>query len=776
MAILAIPGMPGSTSNGAVPLETLLNGVGLEVKDGSVRQRLGQRWGYDFDSPPAGIDPNRSLLDYFHLASEDFAQGREYLANEITAFSRSLSPDAQVDMVGLPAGTTVKYKLFGATAHPPKDLPPSYYSALARYSTVPPSLFPDDPSEDPRFDLSQQSTDTDPEGSFRLDLASGIDAALTQVGVVLQNQAALDTSLMNPQIQFPPELNPQLRSDVMNPLATLLSGGERLGRATICRSVVGNDPTAEGIVVYVNGFDMADGLRIVRGEDGLRCAVGGNIEGASCTTQFDDTLTLAQVSFATTPFASFEKGAFGFFVTPLHSLDGTRLHLVRRRGQGESPGSFLPVVGMQLLPNQLGGCVDLPIIPDVERRAAAIMAPSPKWCTSPNLSCADTTFDARLPLEDELSQDSNGVESSWKHYLTLARQAADQADKLGQDFLQSGLAIDEHQESIELRDEQKAELVEDKALAAIADLQTTCGTAIDPLRLLHILSTGTDGTTLDLMRTDQHCGDPMDNACPANFRCMTGVCVADLKVLLSGYQSDPIQSDLKRLADCINGDDVKDYVHLGSKNRPLCLWHEFNDARRICEGADADHPCPILSLNGNCNNLNVPPVCTDADRVAGLCDIAGQPPTPERVKVLVSEGLEFLDTTDLPTFGFQKQTICDRVRSLRAHPGSTADLTAVVRSNQFNWLRVKTLAKRIGFEARYGGFSAVRLDGASIFTTGSPWDAPLVQVKPTDPTPPWPCGPASVQGCPTTGPAPGLLCSFANCGSLESRSDINDRL
>ena len=771
-AILAIPGRPGMTSTGEITLDKLLNGIAVsvadggvsdggdgggasggadQVPDGSVRQRLAQRWGYDFDHPPAGINPNQSLLEYFHLKEEDFAQAREYLANEILAFSRPL--DAQVDMTGLPAGVTPKYKLFVATAAPPTTLPATYYAAVARHAVSPPPSPYSEVFDQPLFDLSQQSTDADPAGSFRLSLAPGIDAALTQAGMILQNQAALSFS------GFSTGFNAQMRADVMSALSTVLSAKERTGRVTICREDEGG---MENVAWAANGFADTDWLRVVKGEDGLRCAVSGSLEGAKCADRlagdfrFAGDLTLAFLfNSLEPPFKSFDKAAVGYFTIPIGSLDGTRLYLVRPRSPSPSDTSFVPLTGTDFTAGQRNSCWDIPIIPDVERRAAAIMAPSTKWCTSPNMNCAGTAFDARLPLDDELTKDTSGVESSWKHYLTLARQAARQADELGQQFLQSGLAIDEHQETIELRNEQKEELVEDRALHAIGELQETCGTAVDPVRLLHILSTGTDGTTLDLMRTDQHCGSPVDSACPSNFVCIAGACVADLNRLLASFQNDPIYSDLKRLADCINGDDVKDYVHLGSKKRPLCLWHEFNDKRRICEGADKDHPCPILSANGTCNNLNVP---------------AG------KVKVVVTESLAFLDTTDLPTPGLIKLSVCDRIRLLRANPRQGDDLNAIVRSNRFNWLKARQLANRIGFEAKYGGFASVRLNGAGIFTTGSPWDPPLVKVMPTDPSPPWPCGPAAVQGCPTSGPAPGLLCKVANCGDLDSRSDMNDRL
>jgi hypothetical protein len=47
--------------------------------------------------------------------------------------------------------------------------------------------------------------------------------------------------------------------------------------------------------------------------------------------------------------------------------------------------------------------------------------------------------DVTAPLENELTSDSDGYENSWKHYVTLAKQAADRADRLGQQMVEYGL-------------------------------------------------------------------------------------------------------------------------------------------------------------------------------------------------------------------------------------------------------------------------------------------------------------------------------------------------
>jgi hypothetical protein len=55
--------------------------------------------------------------------------------------------------------------------------------------------------------------------------------------------------------------------------------------------------------------------------------------------------------------------------------------------------------------------------------------------------------DMFVPLENELTSDSDQYENSWRHYLTLAKQAASRADALGKDLLDLKLRQDERLEA-----------------------------------------------------------------------------------------------------------------------------------------------------------------------------------------------------------------------------------------------------------------------------------------------------------------------------------------
>lgn len=67
--------------------------------------------------------------------------------------------------------------------------------------------------------------------------------------------------------------------------------------------------------------------------------------------------------------------------------------------------------------------------------------------TSPAYCIKGVPKDLFVPLENELTSDSDQYENSWKHYLSLAKQAALKADELGQKLIDIGLQQDFRREA-----------------------------------------------------------------------------------------------------------------------------------------------------------------------------------------------------------------------------------------------------------------------------------------------------------------------------------------
>lgn len=66
---------------------------------------------------------------------------------------------------------------------------------------------------------------------------------------------------------------------------------------------------------------------------------------------------------------------------------------------------------------------------------------------TPTEDCTGLPHDYFVPLENELTSDSDSFENSWKHYLSLAELAAARADELGQELVAKGLERDFRREA-----------------------------------------------------------------------------------------------------------------------------------------------------------------------------------------------------------------------------------------------------------------------------------------------------------------------------------------
>ncbi len=161
-------------------------------------------------------------------------------------------------------------------------------------------------------------------------------------------------------------------------------------------------------------------------------------------------------------------GTFGWFIFPgtkpdFHpayigvSTPETHLYVVARHDP-QNPSSKGRVLGSAALRFPYGGTGG--VISDLQRKLLNdVMGIGAKWrdqgvgigqpsmSRSPGYCIEGVPKNLFVPLENELTSDSDQYENSWKHYLALAKQAAQRADDLGQKLIDIGLQQDLRQEA-----------------------------------------------------------------------------------------------------------------------------------------------------------------------------------------------------------------------------------------------------------------------------------------------------------------------------------------
>lgn len=165
--------------------------------------------------------------------------------------------------------------------------------------------------------------------------------------------------------------------------------------------------------------------------------------------------------------------------TPVGSPASDILYLVAR-SDPKNPGFGKVLASLALRSYPSGAQPAYFLVSDYQRKLANdIFGVSEKWNvngtkvgeqslgSSPAYCIPGVPRDFFVPLENELTSDADSFESSWKHYLTLAKQATAQADQLGDKLIEIGLQQDFRRE------------------AATEELGKLCGdfTAIDNLEV-----------------------------------------------------------------------------------------------------------------------------------------------------------------------------------------------------------------------------------------------------------------------------------------------------
>lgn len=690
-------------------LDDLLNGT---LQDGSVRQRLGQYYGI------GELSSGAAVATYYDITNDDFDAAARYLREEVSAFSRS-------SRATLPVSTTGWYPRYAGVANEPAPLPKGAWAARVSYRTT-----------EPNWAVTIGGV-TRPAVNAS-DLRQFIATSHIGFQNILRSTDNFAGSGESPAT---------IRGELFGILGTIISGREHLGTIRL-RYEADKD-----LDVVAFNFTKEDRLRVVVGEDGLRCAVEGSIEGADCSdvvpTVYFPCAATAKPSFscltaarltestATTSVGGQQtyggkvnaKGsqrleAYGFNISDFIASK-TRLYVVRPKTptSPELPGQYELLVGMNL--HTADAYHYLPVVPSVDARVDPVFAPSRKFCSIPETSCAGVTMDARLPLEDELTEDHDGVENSWKHYLALARQAANETDLYGQEFVNNSLAHLSGQTELETRTEEQQQQAE----SILRELQDICGTAIDSTTLL----TGLSGTVPSDL-SQMYVANPTGAPCATGYTAVPDGCLFDFKQILSKLPDTP---DIRRLAECLSV-AVTPFVTLGSKT--LCVYSLLSDPNNVCPpGID----CPVPKPDG------------------GSC------PAPlQDHKLDETVNLNYYEDTS-PAAG-----PCTTFRRVRTNPRAndqdrnraTEDLKAIQAANYFIPARLRESIQSIEWNAKYGGFSDVVVNGAIRYSTGHASTGPKVDGI---------CAPRP-DCSPDT--AKGLFCHPASCNDPATRGPFNYRL
>ncbi len=667
---------PGLLANATVSFKALWDsGGGIDVP---MRVRLAERLG---DASLATMSAGE-FLERRQLSDNNFRAARGYITQERRAFARD-------DAATLPP------QALSSTRNPDGSLTPRLttapiYAATATTVTPPPALhyraqvrFPV-----PMLDLDSDRLPVVNDGLPALNSAGGLQTGTVQPTALYAQKSLLGlldyARTVSAELAVPQGTGSTLPAIAVDLMATYLGAeGSKVGsRLESCYRFVG---AQDEFRLRVYGVPTSVGeYVVVFGAAGLRCAVDGRVDGAPCelATYGASKLpsgaltgpTFGTTADAQTGFKSFAEFNVKANITPDSPIQAA--YVVRvKPGAAKQPGNFRQVGGIRTHTSRGGPtstnfryCTLQPVHDEVQELVEETMTPDPNNCGSAALTCAGTSFVDKLPLESELSDDGNGVESSWRVYLDRARLAADRADGLGEQLLESGLEIDRRIEG------------------SIEEIEALCGEAVGLSDYFPGGVTSYRGGPCTAFEEGQAC------ATYPGTVCRTGTCVADPITIL---QMRAAAGDLgaTKLLQCLGADSLKN-VTLGS--RPVCIWKDAPG--RICPLVPG-YPCPyVANSDGTC------------------------PPVPGQTPFAITTTLGLFQAPDEQVANPLDPPACSALRELRKPVSNKPREQLIAKLNgHFDPQTLGAYAARIGFEARPLDYAAITLDGTPLFSTGSPF-------------------------------------------------------
>jgi hypothetical protein len=719
-------GFDGEIEFGA--LDTFLNGTS---ETGSLRER------YEAFHSPVTID---SMESKFKLRSSDFGAAIRYLAQELRAYSRASDlPMATTDPMPI-------YERFAAVATPPGEQPDAYWAALTRTETP----LDGSSSASVRYPFGYEWQPVFSEGMPTTPPTTWFPKALSEELALVAEWASDRMSTTDESAQ--------------TVLRNLVGASEALG-VFEHRAMDDNDQfsvqlfRADNVTYYV-----------ALGDDAMRCAVQGKLEGEECDpwAVFGGSAPTA-LEMTAAP-ALVDDGYSVAAITAPVVAGSRRVYLMRARpGWVPTATELQPGAGdFQAL---LGIAAHRPfayseapadylrrygIVPKAEERAAEFMKLSQLDCSRPQLSCASGSensnlgrFDERLPLENELADDKDGVESSWKYYLTQARAASNESDALAREYIEASLGADQRAEAVQQREADLRRAQEEKAAAALDRVQQICGTSADIPSILGILANFGD------LGPQEAC-DPETDSHPI-WTCMNGRWVKRIDQISEETDSP----ELLKLLSCVHA--LQEPTNLQLSRSTLCYWTD--DKGEICQGPSPDGgtECPAVAIESSCPSGYEP--------------------------IGIEDSLQLFDISQANDSGPKEPVdaaICGDIRYLRrvaalggiqmehgALPEGSDDeaINRIGASGLFDVPRLNDVRSGLSVQATYGGYVSALLGGAKWLSTGSATSGGNVGT--------WPCAdsggvvPSAPADCGENG---GFRCSAEDCTNPTTRAEMNDRL
>jgi hypothetical protein len=703
------------------------SGIEEDGIDDSIVQRLADQ----LVEPAPTFDRAAWFYDRSGTTADAVAEARAWLAQEITAFARAHSSAARsLPPERLPSGGTAPYRMWAATRLPPEQPLDAFWATMLRYQASPVPVA--DPAVLPAwnfFPTVAGTTTRHPAGDTWGDITTVAGQAVpTRTGGV--TVAALIRRVANPAVRA--RLTPlsgtsmvavntndsfrAARAEINEGLATaglafddaetterIESSGLTSGYARACYRQVGTAAAELRLDLDLTRSPIrgAVGIRVLRHAAALECAVRGRIDGVGCTAS-ELTTGSYPVSFAddaTAPAGTYRANVqFTPFTLPRVATGvPDQFYIVApRAGAPETPGpgDFEAITGFALdypLGSGTGwtSCVSATIAPELDRRAAELVGPSTEYAARSATNCAGLPDDLKIPLENELTDDRDGVETSWRHYLSRAREAGDTADALAEDLIRTGLEMD-------LRAEAQAD-----------ELERICGVRIN------VTGFAGDLPDREIPVPDGGCtGGYVASGAAPDERCI-------LDPIAWAESSGAVRSeDARRLAACIGSEATVPWVALG--DQPLCAWQYPGVPDSVCRGADSTHPCPALVPSGGCTRVPLPgPI------MAGTMMVNAAPIDISRALGLFTQPYPPLppppDTASLPCASLGRiaagRPIVGEPDGL--FPGVNIDALRVLESGLLTQNTFRDLARELNFEASAGDYARVSYGNSTIATTGA---------------------------------------------------------